>query len=78
MQMRRRHMLGLMGALTLTGIGIAPSETPVPDSASAADRVRWIALSNDYRVWTRRVGSGKTKVLLLNGGPTREERECAA
>jgi hypothetical protein len=69
-------MVGLMGALTLTGIGIARSETPVPNSASAADAVRWIALSNDYRVWTRHMGSGKTKVLLLNGGPTREERKC--
>jgi proline iminopeptidase len=73
-------MLGLMGALTLAGVGIARSETPVSDSTKSADGVRWITLSNGYRVWTRRVGSGKTKVLLLNGGPglSHEYMSCFA
>jgi proline iminopeptidase len=31
--------------------------------------VRWVRLSNGYKVWTQRIGQGSTKVLLLHGGP---------
>ena len=43
-----------------------------------ASGVQWVTLDNDYRVWTRRVGSGPAKVLTLHGGPgwTHEYLEC--
>ena len=32
--------------------------------------IRWIPVVNGrYKVWTKKMGSGKTKVLLLHGGP---------
>lgn len=33
------------------------------------DGVRWIRLSNGFRVWTQRLGRGPKKILLLSGGP---------
>ena len=30
---------------------------------------RIVTLENNYHVWTRRVGLGKVKILLLHGGP---------
>src|SRR5215813_7867644 len=33
------------------------------------DGVRWIKVREGYKVWTRRVGAGPIKVLLLHGGP---------
>jgi proline iminopeptidase len=39
-------------------------------AASETSRtVKWVQLSSGYKVWTQRVGSGATKVLLLHGGP---------
>src|ERR1051325_3731770 len=39
---------------------------------------RMITIDGKYRVWTKRVGSGKIKVLTLHGGPgfTHEYLEC--
>lgn len=50
------HRLVLFLALVLTSI-------------LAADTVQYIRLDNGYRVWTKRVGHGPTKVLTLHGGP---------
>jgi proline iminopeptidase len=40
--------------------------------------VKMITLDNGYKVWTKKVGSGKLKVLTLHGGPgcTHEYFEC--
>lgn len=41
--------------------------------------IRWIPVVNGkYKVWTKKMGSGKTKVLLLHGGPgfNHEYFEC--
>ena len=41
--------------------------------------IRWIPVVNGkYKVWTKKIGSGKTKVLLLHGGPgfNHEYFEC--
>jgi len=34
-----------------------------------ADTVQYVKLDNGYKVWTKRVGHGPTKILTLHGGP---------
>lgn len=34
-----------------------------------ADETKIVTLEDNYHVWTRRVGQGKIKILLLHGGP---------
>jgi proline iminopeptidase len=58
---------GLAGALSPTWARAewaSPKATP-----ETADGVRWVTLTSGHRVWTRRLGRGPTKVLLLHGGP---------
>jgi proline iminopeptidase len=59
-QSRRNFIAGSLGALAFVSTRANPRE---------ADGVQWITLREGYRVWTRRVGSGPIKVLLLHGGP---------
>jgi len=49
---------------------VVEPETPVEGAASADDGVRTIPIEDGrFKVWTKRAGSGETKVLLLHGGP---------
>lgn len=70
------------------GIAMATTATLFRNRAFAAtsdadhgqDGVRWIKLRNGYKVWTRRIGHGRKKVLLLHGGPgaSHEYMQCFA
>jgi proline iminopeptidase len=68
------------------GIALATAATLFHKSAFAAtaedgqDGVRWIKLRSGYKIWTRRIGRGRTKVLLLHGGPgaSHEYMQCFA
>jgi len=72
LRLSRRNLVALAGGATLTRGG-ALAQMPGGSAADTAGRdtggVRWITLANGYRVWTRRVGYGPCKVLLLHGGP---------
>jgi proline iminopeptidase len=72
MHLSRRHFIaGAAGSLAFaSAIAGAPEE----------EGVRWIRLREGHRVWTRRVGSGPMKVLLLHGGPgfSHDYLECFA
>jgi proline iminopeptidase len=59
----RRELIGSIAASCTAGrLRAARPKTEGPG-------VSWITLDTGHRVWTRRVGSGATKVLLLHGGP---------
>lgn len=64
----RRDILtasALAGAAIMTGtVRAAAAAAP-----SAETGIRWITLANGHKVWTQKLGSGRTKVLLLHGGP---------
>lgn len=51
---------------TTCGLVTAAAVTRVPAADNGIQRIR---LREGYDVWTQRVGSGPTKVLLLHGGP---------
>ncbi|MBX7181416.1 MAG: proline iminopeptidase-family hydrolase [Bacteroidia bacterium] len=53
-----------------------PSSSPSADIKTGG--VRMITLDNGYRVWTKKIGKGKLKMLTLHGGPgcTHEYFEC--
>jgi proline iminopeptidase len=69
--------------LMLVSVGML-SASPAPDNpASGSTEVktggsRMITVYGKYQVWTKKVGSGKIKVLLLHGGPgfNHEYFEC--
>ena len=48
------------------------------EATGLADGVQYVPVDGGYRVWTRRVGSGAAKMLLLHGGPgcSHEYLEC--
>ncbi|WP_232495726.1 proline iminopeptidase-family hydrolase [Novosphingobium kaempferiae] len=64
----RREFVSV-GALAALLAAAPARAAAAPSGAAAQDGVRWITLDNGHKVWTQRVGSGKTKVLLLHGGP---------
>ena len=55
----------------------AEKSRPVPGEVKTAG-IRLISVDDKYKVWTKKVGSGKIKVLTLHGGPgaTHEYFEC--
>src|SRR5437867_248332 len=61
-----------------------PQLSGVQDSSSTASvnikmgGIKMITVDGKYQVWTKKVGRGKTKLLLLHGGPgfTHEYFEC--
>lgn len=87
MALDRRGFLGV-GAAALAGAAArglraaVPGATPesqVPKAAGVKTAgIRMITVDGRYRVWTKKVGSGKIKVLTLHGGPgaTHEYFEC--
>jgi proline iminopeptidase len=57
----------------------AQARTPAPSAPEIkTGGVRMIPVDGKYRVWTKRVGSGRIKMLTLHGGPgaTHEYFEC--
>jgi proline iminopeptidase len=72
--MSRSRRSFIKGGLGLLALASAHANTP------EGDGVRWIALREGYKVWTRRVGAGPLKVLLLHGGPgfSHDYMECFA
>jgi len=65
---RRRVLELLTVALAYVSSGVSRAVAPKA-AALPQDGVRWITLSSGHKVWTQRMGSGPTKVLLLHGGP---------
>jgi proline iminopeptidase len=68
MQPTRRELLrysALVGLGSAAGLAHARGDATPPTTGA----VRWIHLTNGYKVWTQRLGRGPTKVLLLHGGP---------
>jgi proline iminopeptidase len=80
----RRTLLAL-GAASFAGTGLArvlseaagPAPEPEPQHIRMAG-IRLVPVDGKYKVWTKRVGSGKARVLTLHGGPgaTHEYFEC--
>jgi proline iminopeptidase len=72
MDQSRRHFIA--GAVGSPAFALAHAGPPEEKG------VRWIRLREGHRVWTRRVGSGPVKVLLLHGGPgfSHDYMECFA
>ncbi len=75
----RREFLGV-GAAALAGAaaGRAAAEARPAAGEVKTGGIRMIPVDGKYHVWTKRVGSGKIKVLTLHGGPgaTHEYFEC--
>src|SRR5580704_9653130 len=84
MNIRRRTFLQYSAAFAATAYGASASllaqANPNPESSSMSDalnpggiRVAGIRMipvvDGKYKVWTKRIGSGPVKVLLLHGGP---------
>src|ERR1700742_3942997 len=84
MKMKRRKFLGYSAALAATActypLPVSAEAKTSPDSSPSSDalnpsgiRVAGIRMipvvGGKYKVWTKRMGSGPMKVLLLHGGP---------
>jgi proline iminopeptidase len=76
--MNRRTFLQSSAALAAVSIGLpaidaqesSPSAEAINPQGIRTAGIRMIPVVNGkYNVWTKRVGSGKIKVLLLHGGP---------
>lgn len=80
MAVDRRAFLGIAAA-GLAGVARRGSalETTAPGAAGVkTGGIRMIPVDGKYKVWTKKVGSGRIKVLTLHGGPgcTHEYFEC--
>jgi proline iminopeptidase len=67
-QATRRDLLGALASTAMT----VPVSTALERSTAKPGQpseVRWVTLPGGHKVWTKRVGRGETKVLLLHGGP---------
>jgi len=69
--MRKRLALLAMSGAIACG---QPQPAPVPAALQPADSIktggnRLITLNGKFKVWTKKTGNGKIKVLLLHGGP---------
>lgn len=55
-----------------------PAETTAPTTEVKTGGNKLIQIDGKYNVWTKKVGEGKTKVLLLHGGPgfSHDYMEC--
>jgi proline iminopeptidase len=82
----RRNFLGtsLIGVGTFAlacktkPIELSENSTSKPESGIKTGGIKQITLSSGHKVWTKKVGNGKLKVLTLHGGPgcTHEYFEC--
>lgn len=84
---RRKFITGSAAALTTLAVGCGnqQSETKqlfkpikLQPGEIKTGGVKRITLKNGYRVWTKKIGTGDLKVLMLHGGPgcTHEYFEC--
>ena len=85
MTVHRRDFLKLGAGALLSAAGSttvsARESKPRPAAAAGEIKtagIRMIQVDGKYRVWTKKVGQGKIKVLTLHGGPgvTHEYLEC--
>lgn len=76
--MNRREILAWSAALAIAALGTAPVEAdtvPPPDDPLNPAGIRMAGVkmipvrSGKYKVWTKTIGDGPVKVLLLHGGP---------
>jgi proline iminopeptidase len=81
--MDRRGFLRLGVAAAATGLAArrALAKKPLPPAGGAEVKtagIKLIRVDGKYNVWTKRVGSGRIKMLTLHGGPgcTHEYFEC--
>ncbi|MBC6697857.1 proline iminopeptidase-family hydrolase [Hymenobacter sp. BT190] len=64
------HRLLLAAFLLLTPLALrAQAKDSSYTAKMQAPGVRLITVDGKYKVWTQRIGKGKTKLLLLHGGP---------
>lgn len=82
-EMTGSHLI--LGRRTLLGFGLSAATVTVRPAIASSARIAsnaagLIRLRNGHRVWTRRVGTGGTKILLLHGGPgfSHDYLECFA
>jgi proline iminopeptidase len=74
---RRQFLAGTGGALAVAASGAVRAADTPPGPADALNPpgirtagIRMIPVAGGrYKVWTKKVGAGRTKVLLLHGGP---------
>src|SRR5262249_52443767 len=72
-----RRAFVALSAASLLSLRLSPKPTPAPEVRTGG--VRLIPIDGGkYKVWTKRLGAGKIKVLTLHGGPgfTHEYFEC--
>ena len=74
MKTSRRSFLGVAGATLLSSCADQKGVPPTQPASNAEPGlktagIRMIQVDGKYRVWTKRVGRGDVKVLLLHGGP---------
>jgi proline iminopeptidase len=67
--MTRRDVLTATAMLTASAMSAGPVDAFSSADAKDVGAVTWVRLSNGYKVWTKQVGSGEKKLLLLHGGP---------
>ena len=77
----RRSLLALGAASLLPSriAGAAPERPPAaPSRQIKTAGIRLVPVDGKYKVWTRKLGAGKIKLLTLHGGPgmTHEYFEC--
>jgi len=78
MTLDRRAFVAL-SAGSLVSLRLSPSPAPPPSPEVKTGGVRLIPIEGGkYKVWTKKLGAGKIKVLTLHGGPgfTHEYFEC--
>src|SRR5215468_11177451 len=74
MTISRRRLAHLAASAALAGaarsLGASPEKTPASGPAVKTAGIRLIPIEGGkYKVWTKKVGAGKVKVLTLHGGP---------
>lgn len=83
MKMTRKNYLKTNAALALGALALPQSLFSLAAAKTAAPEiktggVKMIEIAGGYKVWTKKVGNGKIKMLTLHGGPgcTHEYFEC--
>ena len=78
MPLDRRTLFSLAAASLAHSRFAAARPGPAPTPAVKTAGIRLIRVDGKYKVWTKKVGAGKIKVLTLHGGPgvTHEYFEC--
>ncbi|HEX8059496.1 MAG TPA: alpha/beta fold hydrolase, partial [Cyclobacteriaceae bacterium] len=74
-----RSLITSGAVLLLLACSTNPEQKSVPQYTEVqTGGVRMITVADKYQVWTKKVGSGDIKVLLLHGGPgfTHDYFEC--